>query len=256
MDSLAICLVQAGLAWESPAVNLEHFDELTGSGTGADLIVLPEMFTTGFSMDSTRLAETMEGPTVTWMRDKAALTGATLCGSIIIEDGGRYFNRLVWMPADGDVRWYDKHHLFRMSGEHHHYSAGTTRPVFEIRGFRVCPQICYDLRFPVWSRNDSGFDLLIYVANWPSRRREHWKTLLRARAIENLCYVAAVNRVGEDGNRIDHAGDSVVHDCDGTTLLALGSVETVDTVTLRKGRLEEYRQDFPAHLDADPFQLT
>lgn len=256
MSLLTVALVQTDLAWECPGENLVHFDELFAAGVNADLVVLPEMFSTGFSMASAELAEKMDGPTVSWMRDKARSLDATLCGSLIIDEDGNYFNRFIWMQADGVAWHYDKRHLFRMSTENEHYTGGDTRLVVEINGFRLCPQVCYDLRFPVWSRNGGDFDLLLYVANWPSARRHHWNALLRARAIENQCYVIAVNRIGVDGNHVNYSGDSVVIDYNGVTRLKMNSDDGIATFSLDKHSLLEYRDKFPAYLDADKFHLT
>lgn len=255
MNQLTVTLIQTELVWESPEENRSHFDHLLNTGLDTDLIVLPEMFSTGFSMDSATLAESMDGPTVNWMRNKAALLGATLCGSLIIEDGDRYFNRFLWVRADGIIQHYDKRHLFRMSTENNHYSAGNEKLVVELQGFRICPQICYDLRFPVWSRNDGEVDLLLYVANWPQVRREHWIALLKARAIENLCYVVGVNRIGTDGNGISYSGDSLAWDYNGVSLLEMASATDIASVTLDKNALAEYRNQFPAYLDADKYTI-
>ncbi len=256
MSQLTVALVQTDLAWESPEENLDHFNELIDAGINADLLILPEMFSTGFSMASAELAEKMDGPTVSWMQDKAKSLNSTLCGSLIIEEDGSYFNRFIWMQADGVLQHYDKRHLFRMSTENENYSSGNTKLVVELNGFRVCPQVCYDLRFPVWSRNDSDFDLLLYVANWPSARRDHWNALLQARAIENLCYVVAVNRIGVDGNNVDYSGDSVVIDYNGVTRLQMNSDDGISTFRLDRHSLVEYRDKFPAYLDADKYNLT
>ena len=249
-------MVQTELSWELPEQNLARFDKLIGEETDADLIVLPEMFSTGFSMASARLAEKMDGATVSWMQGKAKSLQATLCGSLIIEEEGCYFNRFIWMPADGKNQHYDKRHLFRMSSENDHYTGGNNKLVVELNGFRLCPQICYDLRFPVWSRNDCDFDLLLYVANWPAARREHWSSLLRARAIENLCYVVALNRIGVDGNAVEYSGDSVVVDYNGVTRLQMDSEDAISSIRLDKHALVEYRDKFPAYLDADQYNLT
>ena len=254
-NQLTVTLVQSELVWESPAENRSHFDHLLNAELNSDLVVLPEMFSTGFSMDSSSLAESMNGPTVNWMLNKAAALGTTLCGSLIIEDGGRYFNRFLWVQADGIIQHYDKRHLFRMSTENDHYSAGNEKLVVELQGFRICPQICYDLRFPVWSRNGGEVDLLLYVANWPQVRRDHWIALLKARAIENQCYVVGVNRVGTDGNGISYSGDSVARDYNGLPLLEMASVTDPGMVTLDKNSLAEYRIQFPAYLDADKYTI-
>ena len=255
MNQLIVTLVQTELVWESPEENRSHFDHLFSAGLDSYLIVLPEMFSTGFSMDSSTLAESMDGPTVNWMLNKAAELGTTLCGSLIIEDEGRYFNRFLWVQADGIIQHYDKRHLFRMSAENDHYSAGNEKFVVELQGFRICPQICYDLRFPVWSRNDGELDLLLYVANWPQVRRDHWIALLKARAIENLCYVVGVNRIGTDGNGISYSGDSIALDYNGLPLLEMAAGTDLSAVTLNKNSLAEYRNQFPAHLDADKYTI-
>ncbi len=254
MTQLKVSLVQTALAWESPADNVAYFDNLL-NGFQTDLVVLPEMFSTGFSMSSAQLAESMEGPTIDWMLGKAKSLAAIVCGSLIIEEHGDYFNRFIWMPPNGNVSYYDKRHLFRMSTENDHYTRGSEHLILEINGFRVCPQVCYDLRFPVWSRNDDSYDLLLYVANWPAARREHWCSLLKARAIENLSFVVGVNRVGTDGNGIDYSGDSVVHDFNGTALLEMGTEVAVKTVSLDRSALVEYRDNFPAYLDADVYTI-
>jgi omega-amidase len=253
---LRVTLVQTEIAWQEPAANRRslaaHFRGLAGH---TDLIVLPEMFSTGFSMDAERLAEPMDGPTVGWMREEAAALGVAITGSLIVRDDGRCYNRLVWVRPDGTIEHYDKRHLFRIANEHHHYSAGEDRLVVELKGWRVCPLVCYDLRFPVWSRNRGDYDLLLYVANWPQRRATAWHTLLRARAIENACYVVGVNRVGRDGNGTTHAGDSVVLDFLGQPLSSEGGGDRVETAVLDLESLEGFRKSFPVHLDADGFDI-
>lgn len=255
MNQLRVTLVQTELAWESPAENRQHFDHLIATGLQSDLIVLPEMFSTGFSMNSSTLAEAMDGPTVDWMLTKAADLDTTLCGSVMIIEAGQFYNRFLWAQPDGTLQHYDKRHLFRMSAENDHYASGRERLIVELQGFRICPQICYDLRFPVWSRNDSEIDLLLYVANWPAARKDHWHALLKARAIENLCYVIAVNRVGTDGNDITYSGDSIARDYNGTALLEMASENTLATVTLNRHSLIEYREQFPAYLDSDSYSI-
>ena len=258
MSTLKVSLVQTSLAWHDPAANratLErHVAPLAGS---TDLVVLPEMFTTGFTMAPREVAEPADGPTLEWLRGLATRIGAAVTGSIATREDGRYLNRLLWVEPDGRAVHYDKRHLFRMAREHEHYTAGRRRLLVEWRGFRVCPLVCYDLRFPVWSRNRrvAPYDLLIYVANWPAARRSAWQRLLPARAIENLCYVVGVNRVGSDGQGIEYAGDSAVHDWRGDELLGLGSNETVRTIELDGQALGQFREKFPAQLDADDFEL-
>jgi predicted amidohydrolase len=253
---LRVTLVQAELAWQDPAANRRnlaaHFRGLVGR---TDLVVLPEMFSTGFSMAAAELAEDMHGPTVGWMREEAAALGCAITGSLIVREDGRCYNRLVWARPDGSVEHYDKRHLFRVANEQQHYAAGARRLVVELKGWRVCPMVCYDLRFPVWSRSRGDYDVLLYVANWPQRRANAWATLLRARAIENLCYVVGVNRVGRDGNGASYAGDSVALDFLGQPLSSEGGGDRVETAVLDLESLRAYRQSFPAQLDADPFEL-
>jgi predicted amidohydrolase len=218
------------------------------------------MFSTGFTMDSAGQAETMDGPTVDWLRAQAARLGAPVCGSLVIEAGGAHFNRFLLARPDGGLEHYDKRHLFRMAGEHEHYAPGAERLVFEVAGWRVCPQVCYDLRFPAFIRNrhDDGswsYDLLLVVANWPGRRATHWSTLLPARAIENLACVAAVNIVGTDGAGVEYAGGSGVWDAQGRRLAEAGARPQDLKVTLSAAELAEWREAFPAWLDADDFTL-
>jgi len=257
LADLELALIQTELAWQDPAANRAHFEPLLEQARGADLVVLPEMFSTGFSMDSAALAEPEEGPTSQWLREQAHALQAVVTGSLIIQAAdGSYRNRLLWARPDGTLAHYDKRHLFRMAGEHKHYSAGEQQVLLEVKGWQVRPLICYDLRFPVWSRDPQGTDLLLYTANWPAARRTHWNRLLPARAIENLCYVAAVNRIGEDGKGYAYSGDSQVLDFQGEPLLAPGAAAGVFRVTLMAAELAAYRQRFPAHLDADSFSLT
>lgn len=254
---LELALIQTSLVWHDPAANREHFQKLLEQARGADLVILPEMFSTGFSMESAALAEPENGPTTLWLRKQAQRIDAVICGSLIIQAAdGSYRNRLLWARPDGSLAHYDKRHLFRMAGEHKHYSAGDQQVVLALKGWRVRPLICYDLRFPVWSRDAGGTDLLLYTANWPGARRHHWNRLLPARAIENLCYVAAVNRVGEDGKGHGYTGDSQVLDFQGETLMAAGEGDGVFRARLSSEALAAYRERFPAHLDADAFTLN
>jgi len=253
---LRVTLVQTELAWQDPAANRHrlaaHFRGLVGH---TDLVVLPEMFSTGFSMAAAELAEAMDGPTVDWMREEAAALGCVIAGSLIVRDGGRCYNRLVWARPDGSLEHYDKRHLFRLAGEQEHYAAGSHRLVVTLKGWRVCPMVCYDLRFPVWSRSRGDYDLLLYVANWPQRRALAWSTLLRARAIENQSYVVGVNRIGKDGNGTTYVGDSVAVDFLGQPLSSEGGGDRVETAVLDLESLRANRESFPAHLDADRFEL-
>lgn len=254
---LELALIQTTLAWHDPAANRSRFEALLEQARGADLVILPEMFSTGFSMDSAALAEAEDGPTTLWLCEQAQRIEAVICGSLIIQAGdGSYRNRLLWARPDGSLAHYDKRHLFRMAGEHKHYSAGDEQVLLEVKGWRVRPLICYDLRFPVWSRDPSDTDLLLYTANWPGARRLHWNRLLPARAIENLCYVAAVNRVGEDGKGHAYTGDSQVLDFQGEPLLLAEAADGVFRQRLAATPLAAYRERFPAHLDADAFSFT
>lgn len=260
MNTLKVTLVQTTLAWHDAAANRRRFETLLAPLAGTtDLIVLPEMFTTGFTMQPESVAEIANGPTVDWMRQQAARLGAVMVGSIATADAGKHFNRLVCMRPEGSYESYDKRHLFRMAHEHDHYTAGTRPLIVDIQGWKVRPLVCYDLRFPVWSRNRIGsagaYDLLLYVANWPERRRYAWQTLIRARAIENVSYCVAVNCVGRDGNGIAYTGDSAAIDYLGQPLTEPSEQEFVATVTLDRSALQTFRDKFPAHLDADEFQL-
>ena len=256
-DDLELALIQTELAWQDPAANRAHFQALLEQARGADLIVLPEMFSTGFCMDSAALAEPEDGPTSQWLLEQARALQAVITGSLIIQAAdGSYRNRLLWARPDGNVAHYDKRHLFRMAGEHKHYAAGEQQLLLELKGWQVRPLICYDLRFPVWSRDPHTTDLLLYTANWPAARRQHWNRLLPARAIENLCYVAALNRIGQDGKGHAYSGDSQVLDFQGEALLAADGVGGVFRITLRASELAAYRQRFPAYLDADDFAIT
>ena len=258
MPDLTISFVQTELHWHDAAANRtaidQHLTQLTGP---TDLIVLPEMFTTGFSMEAAGQAETMAGPTVTWLREKAAAHDAVVTGSVIIEENGAYFNRLLWVRPDGNVSHYDKRHLFTLAGEQHTYTPGRTRLVEEWRGWRICPLVCYDLRFPIWSRNQplEPYDLLLYVANWPAVRRTAWTTLLRARAIENVTCALGVNRIGHDGLGHDYAGDSALIDAQGNYLTEAQDQGGIFTHTLRRKELDNFRAKFTALNDGEAFEL-
>ncbi len=264
MHNLRISLVQGATLWHDPAGNRAYYGELIAPLHGlTDVVLLPETFTSGFSNDAIGNAETMDGPTVAWVREQARKLGAVVCGSVQLRDGDGVFNRLLWASPDGGLQTYDKRHLFRYAREHERYAAGRDRLVVECKGWRICPLVCYDLRFPVFSRNryDVGrkdgldYDLLLYVANWPSARAYAWKTLLRARAIENLCYVAGLNRVGDDGNGLHYAGDSAVIDFLGHPVSECTDEEVVVTTTLLADELAAHRARFPAMLDGDAFTL-
>jgi omega-amidase len=259
-NKLIVSIIQTPLFWEDKTKNLELLNKaLNGIKPGVNLIVLPEMFTTGFSMRSVELSEEMGGPTMQWMMEKASKTNAAIAGSIIIKEANRYYNRFIFMLPDGNYSYYDKRHLFRMANEHLHYSPGIQPCIVNYLGWKINLQICYDLRFPVWSRNkffDKGYDLLIYVANWPERRIAAWKTLLMARAIENQSYVIGLNRVGTDGNGINHTGDSGIISYLGEVIHACKPNQPeVVTVILDKPDLEKFRVDFPVGLDKDDFHF-
>jgi omega-amidase len=256
-EQIRLTLVQCDLEWENKAVNLERIEHMISPLSGqSDIVVLPEMFTTGFSMRPELLAETMEGPTLRWMAAQAAQIDAALTGSFIVAESGQYFNRLVWMYPDGVYFTYDKRHCFRPAGEQEHYTPGTRQLLVEWKGWKIMPLICYDLRFPVWSRNTLCYDLLIYVANWPERRAYPWNALLRARAIENQSYTAGVNRVGTDGNGVAHSGDSTVVDFMGMPMQMAAQSSTVFTVSLSWSRQQEFRRNWPFWMDMDGFHLT
>ena len=258
-DSLCITIVQTDIRWEEKEANLQHYTRLiSGIQDEKEIIVLPEMFSTGFSMAPERLAEDMSGPTLQWMKDTARAQRVILTGSLIIEDEGRYFNRLVWMQPDGEFRCYDKRHLFGYADEDAHYSGGSKKLITQVKGWRICPLICYDLRFPVWARNAPGseYDVLLYTANWPERRSLAWKTLLQARAIENQAYCIGVNRIGEDGKGIAYSGDSSAFDPLGGLIWQSSHKEAVHTVKLNRQMLEDTRSHFPFLRDADKFLIT
>jgi omega-amidase len=258
MQDLHITIIQTALHWQDASANRNMFSEkLATVAPATDLIVLPEMFTTGFSMDAAGLAEDAQGPTLQWMQEEAARYSAVLTGSVMVKEGKNYYNRLYWVRPDGTYEHYDKRHLFRMAKEHHSYTPGKEKLLVELKGWNICPLVCYDLRFPVWSRNtNSQYDLLLYVANWPKPRANAWSTLLQARAIENLSYVVGVNRVGTDGNGHPYTGDSAIIHPKGYKLLETSEAEGIHTITLSKQELTDFRETFPAHLDADDFTLN
>lgn len=257
MSVIRVALIQSELVWQNSAANQRYFAQQIEKHKDVQLFVLPEMFNSGFSMDSTTIAETMEGLTVQWMLQQAKSANAALCGSVAIAAEGKIVNRFLFVTPDGQVQFYDKRHLFRMGNEQQHYQAGAERVIVCYLGFRFCLQVCYDLRFPVFARNQQDYDVLIYVANWPQPRRQVWRTLLSARAIENQAYVLGCNRVGSDDNGLSYSGDSMVVDYLGQiqTELAVGQSGVVVT-QLDLSALEQFKQKFPAYLDADPFVLT
>jgi omega-amidase len=267
MASLSITTIQADLQWENKTANLLMLeDKLRSIEEKTEIVVLPEMFSTGFSMRPGELAETMEGETVQWMKEMSEKHRVALTGSIIIKEEDKFFNRLIWMLPNGQMAWYDKRHLFGFAGEHEQYSSGNKRLIASVKGWKINLQVCYDLRFPAWSRqhnkaNEDGmlvpeYDVLIYVANWPERRSHAWKTLLCARAIENQCYVVGVNRVGKDGNDIYHSGNSMIIDPLGEVIYHMADEEDTNTVVLQKDHLDMVRNKFPFWKDGDEFSIN
>ena len=284
---LKVTLIQSNLHWENVDQNLAMFtDKINAIHEPSDIVVLPEMFNTGFSMDSEKLAEHMNGKTVSWMKLMAKRTDSVIVGSLIIKEDsplsggvrGGFYNRLVWAQPNGDYYTYDKRHLFRMAGEHEHFSAGEERLIVNYKGWRICPLICYDLRFPVWSRNTSFchpelvegqknltnnkqqttnvYDILLYVANWPAARKAPWSKLLEARAIENQCYVVGVNRVGQDGNQINYSGNSAVVNPKGELISTIPENQNIiQTLAISLDELNDFRAKFPVGMDADSFEI-
>jgi predicted amidohydrolase len=270
MSPLTFTLIQTTLHWEDKKANLAMLEEKISSiREKTEVVVLPEMFSTGFSMKPQQLAETMEGETVQWMKRVAMERKVILTGSVIIQEDGSgtagpaYYNRLLWMLPNGQCGVYDKRHRFAYAGEDAQYTAGNKRLIASVKGWKINLQICYDLRFPVWARQDPfaneeepEYDVLVYVANWPERRSHAWKTLLQARAIENQCYVIGVNRVGDDGNTIYHSGDSMVIDAMGEVVYTKNREEDIFTITLDKSNLQTIREKLPFLKDADEFWLA
>lgn len=252
---MKVTLLQTDLEWENKQYNLNNIHFQIEELIDTDLIVLPEMFTTGFTMKPQNLSETMDGETVAWMLLMSVKTNAAVCGSIIIEEDGKYFNRFIWVEPNGTIKHYDKRHLFSYAGEDKNYTPGNKRVIIDYKGFRICPQICYDLRFPVFSRNTGDYDILLYVANWPSVRTEMWTKLLEARAIENQCFVIGVNRTGEDGNGMEYDGRSTVINPSGAPKMILNKTYWTNTVTINKDELDNYRNQYPFLKDADKFNL-
>ncbi len=271
MQNISVILFQSDIYWEHPEKNLEMFTrkmdagwpEYSGSEVSTpDVIILPEMFTTGFTQEPARLAEPMEGLSMKWMLDKADEKECVVTGSLIVKEGKNYYNRLIWMPPGGDYRYYDKRHLFTFAGEHKRFSAGNKKLIVEYRGWKIMPLICYDLRFPVWNRNSydpgSGFsyDCMINVANWPASRAHVWRVLLMARAIENQSYVIGLNRIGRDNNDIDYSGDSAVISPKGENLSAIMPGEELsEVVELTRCSLDSFRDKFRVWADWDQFSL-
>lgn len=245
------------MVWEHPEQNrLNLLNKIESLSKPVDLIVLPEMFTSGFTMNPSEVAETMNGETVSWMKELAIQKKVAITGSLVIKENGQYYNRLVFVHPDGDIDVYDKRHTFTLAGENKVYSAGTKKLIVHYKGWSICPLICYDLRFPVWARNVENYDVLIYVANWPKVRIAAWDTLLKARAIENMSYCIGVNRVGLDGNNHEYSGHSAAYDVLGNRLDTIPyDKEAIEVVTLNKKVLETYRSKLNFLEDRDSFSL-
>ncbi len=254
VSDLRVTLVQTTIYPKDPQKNIHHLDLLFDSMSPTDLILLPEVFTTGFCSAAREMAEVRDGFAYQWMLKKSKALNAVVAGSLVVKEEGQYFNRLVWAQPDGHCVEYNKRHLFRMAGEHMRYQAGDKRVLVSLKGWRILPLICYDLRFPVWSRNRNDYDLALYLANWPSQRALHWNRLLQARAIENLSYVVGVNRVGEDEAGQVYQGDSSVYSPKGDCEF-ISQTAGIFTQTLSHELLIGYRKQFPAYLDADEFEI-
>lgn len=254
MQNLKITIVQPDIVWEDINANLEKYDTLLKDAEPTELIVLPEMFTTGFSMHPGELKEPMDGIAVQWMKNLAHEKNAAVLGSLIIEHRGKIYNRAVWMHPDGTPEIYDKHHLYTMGQETEHYSAGNSKTIVEYKGWKFCPLICYDLRFPVWARNTEDYDVLLYMANWPSPRHHVWKNLLISRAIENQCYCVGVNRVGSDGAGLRYLGDSAMVSPKGFADF-MGDTESVRNFEISYDELQKFRRIFPLLNDRDTFKI-
>lgn len=252
---MIVSLIQSDIIWEDKINNLKKCQESIDKIESTDLIVLPEMFTTGFSMNPKNISEKMGGETMKWMKQNAHKMNSAICGSIIIEEDDKYFNRFIWVNPDGSIHYYDKRHLFSYAGENENYTRGDSKIIIEYKGWKICPLICYDLRFPVWSRNSEEYDLLIYVANWPSKRKSAWKSLLVARAIENQCYVIGVNRVGFDNSGNFHSGESSIINALGDSLYINSNSEDLYTNDISKSELDKIRKQFPFLNDKDNFKI-
>ncbi|WP_162126930.1 nitrilase family protein [Flavobacterium phycosphaerae] len=253
---MKIALIQTSLAWENPTENRSHLaQKITGFMEDVDLIVLPEMFSSGFTMNQKMVAETMDGETVSWLQHLAKAKDCAITGSLVIKENEKYYNRLVFIFPDGEIKTYDKRHLFTLAGENKIYTAGTEKLIIEYKGFKICPLICYDLRFPVFSRNVENYDLLLYVANWPKPRVNAWDILLKARAVENMCYAVGVNRVGTDNNNLEYVGHSQAVDFLGNYILEPQEADGVFIVDIDKEKMLETRQKLAFLEDKDDFKI-
>ena len=258
MENLKITVFQGYLFWENAEKNLKNISlRLSGIREKTDLIILPEMFNTGFSMEAEALGESMNGKTMQWMHKTAEQYDCVVTGSLIIKEDGKYYNRLIWMRPNGTHSHYDKRHLFALGKEHQTYTAGDKKLIVELKGWNICPMICYDLRFPVWLRNvDAEYDLLLIVANWPERRALHWRALIPARAIENQAYVIGVNRIGHDGNEVYHSGDSTCIDPNGNVIYYKRDEEDLYTFPILADEVKKARRALPFLKDADHFTIV
>jgi omega-amidase len=253
---MKVTLIQSDIAWENIPANLDTYRQKILAAEKTDLLVLPEMFATGFTMQPEHFAQSSDGSIIQFLRESAAETGAAIATTYACKDTGKYYNRFVFVQPDGSCETYDKRHLFGFAGENQHYTAGKERVIINYKGFRILPQVCYDLRFPVWSRNRGDYDLLLYVANWPGRRRNAWRILLQARAHENQAYVIGVNRTGDDGNGVGHSGDSMLVDPRGNLLIDLSSgKEEIESANIDIDEVRKLREKFRAAADADNFEI-
>ena len=254
-STLHIALIQFDIIWEDRDANIAQLEKMLQSAGKADLVILPEMWSTGFSMRPETVAEITPGPALTWMIEYSQMINATIAGSISVSDQGKYYNRLYVVHPDSTIQHYDKKHLFSYGKEDQHYQSGHERIVFEVNGWKIMPIVCYDLRFPVWCRNNLDYDMMMVVANWPASRIHHWDALLKSRAIENQCYIAAVNRIGNDGNGLQYPGHSCIIDMNGDTLLEMNNAAGAGIIALDRGKLIEYRDHFRFLQDRDVFQI-
>lgn len=257
MEKLKITMIQSGILWKDIDGNLKNFgNKINGINETTDIVVLPEMFTTGFVMEPEKYAEKMDGKAVNWMKETAKINNVMLIGSMIIEEDLKFTNRLIVAYPNGETDYYDKRHLFSLAGENRFFTSGNKRLIIDYKSWKINTLICYDLRFPVWSRNQDDYDVLIYVANWPASRSFHWKILLQARAIENQSYIIGVNRIGNDGNNTPHSGDSCAFDPYGKNMCNINpNQEIIETIVLEKEYLNNIRKSFPFHTDKDKFAL-
>ncbi|HLT53085.1 MAG TPA: nitrilase family protein [Flavobacteriaceae bacterium] len=258
LDQLKIALLQPNLVWENPKQNRKHIlEKLEEQKESFHLLVLPETFTTGFSMQPQEVAETMDGKTVNWLKKLAAEKDIAITGSLIIEENSKFYNRLLFVYPNGNITYYNKRHTFTLAGEDKVFTAGNERVLIDFHGWKLCPQVCYDLRFPVWSRNTDNYDVLLYVANWPKPRIQAWDTLLKARAIENMCYCIGVNRVGEDPDQNEFSGNSAAYDVLGNAISNIKpGREQLEVVTLDKAHISYYRNKLKFLEDKDSFNLV